>query len=156
MISAFLLASFIFWFAFHFGYGLFLRGEEWYKAHAGTMPGTLFLAFVILGSPFILVAGFIVAAFEAIVYDVLYNWTWGSLLYLQLPKAWNETFSQRVCRERKNKQVVRRTVRRDDRPTMTVVKNIPSFEGLPSYRRQLSEWIFQTFLKPVDPNHCGD
>lgn len=107
----------------------------------------LLLAWPLLGAAYILGIGIVV--------DVVYNWTFGSLLYLQWPKEWKETFSVRVCRERKN--IVRRYI-----PYLIKGEDIGgtsyrgfATHGLSGYRRRLSEWIFQKLLKPVDPNHCG-
>lgn len=133
----FLATSTSLWLLYYIAVGRIIPALERLAADLETQEPSIktaaFLLFVwpLLGALSILGVG--------IVIDIAYNWTFGSLLYLQWPKEWKETFSVRVCRERK----------------YTLRWYTPGYSGISGYRRRLSEWIFQKLLKPVDPNHCG-
>ncbi len=69
-----------------------------------------------------------VVAFLGIVYDVLFNFTFGNILFMQLASFERLTLTERM----------EHILLTDD-----------------SWRFYLAKWICRVLVEPWDPNHCG-
>lgn len=63
-------------------------------------------------------------------YDVFFNFTWGILMFMQLPEFHRPTLSQRM-------------------------KKILITEKQTSWRFKLAFFVCRKLVEPWDPNHCG-
>lgn len=113
-IIQWLIATFILWFMFV--NVMFVKNTLLEKYQDGWQRKLIY----IIGGPFFVV-GYL--------YDVIFNITYGTLMFLQLPKADALTLSTRM----KN-----------------LIKNEPD-----SWRGKFAIFICKYLVEPWDPNHCG-